>query len=175
MRQEASLKLSFRAQSLDNLNLDPMEVDGRRLEEKDQQERQRLVQDISRVSTSGRNVFSEGLISAFRWRDEFILEIPSDRPDSSGRIAPIICYGHVSEELEKSWPEDVVGAIRAFASRIGRGVSDHAAVRRGIEAVLKKNWRSRLWGIIKELLAVRWKKILLALWASLIPYSPKKR
>ena len=130
-------KLSFLAQSLDNLSPDPIEVDGH--EAKDQEERQRLVQHISQVSISGTRVFSEDFISAFRRGDEFILEIPSDRKDSAGRIAPIICYGHVSKEPDQSWPDDVVDAIRAFASSIGRGVSDQAAARRGIEAVLKKN------------------------------------
>jgi len=175
MRQETSLKLSFRAQSLDNLDLDPMEMDGRRLEAKDQQERRSLVQKISRVSTAGRNVFSEGLTTAFLSDDEFILEIPSDQPDSAGRIAPIICYGHISKESEKSWPDDVANAIQDFASRIGRGVSDHATVRRGVEAILKKNWRNRLLGRVKYLLVVLWRKVLLALQATLIPYRPKKR
>ena len=151
-------ELSFQAQSLDNLALDPMEVNGCPLEEKDKEERKRLVQRIDQVSKSGTRVFSEGSISAFRLGNEFILEIPSDQKDSAGRIAPIICYGHVSRESEKSWPDEVVSAIRDFANRIGRGVSDQAAVRRGIEAV-KKNWISRLWVRIKEWLSALGRKL----------------
>ena len=175
--RETYPELSFRAQSLDNFTPDPMEVNGRRLEAKDQEERQRLVQHISQVSISGTRVFSEGLISAFRRRNEFILEISSDQRDSAGRIAPIICYGYVSEESEKSWPDDVVSAIRDFANRTGRGVSDQAATRRGIEAVLKKNWVNRLWERIKGWLSRLGRKSVwrhLAL-PSLIPQSLKKK
>ena len=175
--RETYPELSFRAQSLDNLTPDPMEVNGRRLEAKDQEERQKLVRHISQVSISGTQVFSEGPISAFRRRNEFILEIPSDQRDSAGRVAPIICYGRVSKESEKSRPDDVVSAIRDFANRIGRGVSDQAAARRGIEAVLKKNWGNRLWGKIKEWLSLLvrksgWRHLA---WPSLIPQSLKKR
>ena len=169
-------ELSFRAQSLDNLAPDPMEVNGCPLEAKDEEERKRLGQRIAQVSKSGTRVFSEGPISAFRLGNKFILEIPSDQKDSAGRIAPIICYGHVSRESEKSWPDEVVRAIRDFANQIGRGVSDQAAVRRGIEAVLKKKWISRLWVRIKEWLSALGRKIRrhLAL-PSLSPQSLKKR
>ncbi len=47
----SEMSLSFRAQSLDNLTPDPMEHDGKTLE--DQEQRQQLVQDIDRVSIDG--------------------------------------------------------------------------------------------------------------------------
>ena len=140
---EMSPVLSFRAQSLDNLAPDPMmEENGKILE--DQEHRQELVRYISRVSIDGSQVFSKGDISVFRYGNDFILEVPSDRRDSAGRIAPIICYGKIAGKPDNSWPDTIVKAIRDFAGYIGRGVSDEDAssARHGLEELVKKNTRT---------------------------------
>ena len=121
---EVPANLSFRAQSLDNIEPDPMEVNRHILKPAEQEKRQWLVHRISQVSISGRRVFSRDHISAFRFHDEFVLEVPSDTQDLAHRVAPIICYGHVAEFPEELWPDQVVMALGEFAQRIGRGVSD---------------------------------------------------
>ena len=139
-------ELSFRAQSLDNLTLDPMEAGGRRLEAEHLEERQRLMQQISQVSISATRVCSKGFVSARRRGDEFILEIPSDQTDSAGRIAPIICYGLVPTTPEISWADDVVSATLCFANRIGREVSAQEAVALSVlvKASNKTPWETLL-------------------------------
>jgi hypothetical protein len=139
------VRLSFWAQSLDNVAPDDMVENNRTLDATYVKERQNLVQRISRVSTSGQRVFSEGHNSAFLLGNEFLLEIPSDQVDHAGRIAPIICYGVIPEEPWESWPSDVARAQRDFAFSIGRGISEENAssARRGLEAVVKKKESSR--------------------------------
>ncbi len=228
----SKMSLSFRAQSLDNLTPDPMERDGKALE--DQKEREIFVEDISRVSINGSQVRGprqdflspisavgslavgsllglgglvlltrqgslspisavgslavgslavgslavgsllglgglvlltravgvsrdgsrvhpdpDGRITVITHRDEFILEIDSDRKDSAGRIAPIICYGLLSDEAQ---PDAIVKAIQGFAGRIGRGVSDEDAssAQRVLEELVKKN--TGAWKKLKNVL-----------------------
>jgi hypothetical protein len=139
------VKLSFWAQSLDNVAPDDMVENNRTLDAAHVTERQDLVQRISRVSTSGERVFSEGHHSVFLSGNEIVLETPSDQLDSAGRIAPIICYAAIPDGPQESWPEDVANAQRDFAVSIGRRISDESAslARRGLEVSLKKKQRSK--------------------------------
>ena len=77
----ADLKLSFRAQSLDNQSLDPVEINNQRLTEEDVSERQEFAKKISKVSLDGIRVFSEGAHTASLHGDEFLLKTPSDQLD----------------------------------------------------------------------------------------------
>ena len=142
-----NLALSFSAQSLDNQTPDPMEVNGHFLAEENVTERQDLAQKISEVSSNGARSFSEGSHTAFLYGDKFLLQTPSDQLDNAGRIAPILCYGHVPAEPAESWPDDVVNAMVGFAERIDRTISDDSqkVARHGVVAILemKKKIRRR--------------------------------
>lgn len=129
--------LSFRAQSLDNQTPD-----------EEVTERRDLAEKISEVSLNGTRVFSKGSHTAFLLGDKFLLKTPSDQLDDAGRIAPILCFGHVPDEPPKSWSSDVVNSLVGFAERIGRTISDdkQKVARHGVEAILemkKKNRRRR--------------------------------
>ena len=142
-----NLVLSFSAQSLDNQSLDPVEVNSRLLAEEEMTERRNLAQKISEVALNGSELFSEGSHSAFLYGDEFLLQTPSDQLDNAGRIAPLLCYGHVPAEPSESWSDDVVNAMVGFAERIGRTISDDSqkVARHGVVAILemKKKIRRR--------------------------------
>lgn len=154
-----SPELSFLAQSLDNRSPDPAALNGCQLGPDDEEKHQELVRKISQVSISGRRVFSEGFISAHRRYGTFILKIPSVQRDSSGRIAPIICYGRVPKKPAESWPEDVTDEMKKFAASIGRKISDQdiSSGREAVEAVLKKTRVKDLLRKIKTLTPF-WKK-----------------
>jgi hypothetical protein len=66
------VKLSFRAQSLDNLAPDDMQENNLTLAVGDSTRRQALVRCISRVSISGTQIFAEGATSVFLLGDEFV-------------------------------------------------------------------------------------------------------
>ena len=143
-----NLALSFSAQSLDNQSLDPVEVNSHLLAEEEVTERRNLTEKISEVALNGAEVFSEGSHTAFLLGNKFLLEASSDQLDNAGRIAPILCYGHVPDKPSESWSGDVVNAMAGFAGRIGRTVSDDSrkVARRSVEAILeivKKNRRRR--------------------------------
>lgn len=148
--------LSFRAQSLDNQTTDPMEVNRYFLAEDDVTERQDLAQKISEVSSNGTNSFPEGSHTAFRsfpegshtaflYGDKFLLKTPSDQLDNAGRIAPLLCYGHVPDDPSESWSDDVVNAMVGFAERIGRTISDDSqkVARHYVVAILETKKRIR--------------------------------
>ena len=164
----ADLDLSFRAQSLDNQSLDPVEVNKHRLTEEDMSERQKLAQKTSKVSLDGTQVFSEDSHTASLYGDEFLLKTPSDQLDDAGRVAPIVCYGHVPDETPASWSSDVVEAVVGFAERIGRTISGESQKKAhyGAEAILKKKRRNRrrreilLWSAFMAVLSV----VVVVLW-----------
>ena len=143
-------KLWFRAQSLDNQSLDPMEVvdlmeveNKRYLSEEDVAERQKLAQEISEVSSKGEEVFSKNSHSAFLHGDKFLLKTPSDQPDESGRIAPLLCYGHVPDDPPKSWSGEVVDFLVGFAKGIERTVSDESqkVAHEGVQKIVEERKR----------------------------------
>ena len=140
-----NLVLSFSAQSLDNQSLDPVEVNGHFLAKEKLIARQKFAKKISKVSLNGTEVFSEGSHTAFLYGDKFLLETPSDQLDNDGRVAPILCHGHVPDEPSESWADDVVNAIVGFAGRIGRTISDdkQEMAHRGVEAILEKQKKNR--------------------------------
>lgn len=140
-----NLALSFSAQSLDNQSLDPIEVNSHLLAEDELTARQKFAKKISEVSLNGAEVFSEGSHTAFLYSDKFLLETPSDQLDNAGRIAPILCFGHVPDEPPKSWSSDVVNAMVGFAGRIGRTVSDDSqkVACQGVEEILKLQKKNR--------------------------------
>ena len=145
-----NLYLSFLAQRLDNQDPDHMAIQDRddlvELAEKDVEEREKLDRHISEVSWDGSQVFLEGHHATFLLDDKFLLKTPSEERDEAGRIASILCYGHVPPEPSESWPGDVVEALIAFAGRIGRTVSEKSAevARRAVEAVVKKKRRNSI-------------------------------
>ncbi len=158
----ADLDLSFRAQSLDNQSPDPAEINNRRLTEENVDERQELAQKISRVSLDGTQVFSEGSHVVSLHHDEFLLKTPSDQLDDAGRTAPLLCYGHVPEDPQESWPSEVVTAVVGFAERIGRTISGESQKKahHGVEAIVKKKRKDRsrrkvlLWSAFLAVLSV---------------------
>ena len=149
-------KLSFFAQSLDNQSPDHIDVNKRALTE--DPERQKVAQQISRVSLRGTQVFSADWHSAFLFGNEFLLQTPSDQLDDADRISRVTCYGRVPDEPLDSWPRDVVKAVVGFAERIGRTISDdnQEMVRLGVEAIIAAKKKRRNWMRVmgKTLLAV---------------------
>ena len=148
-------KLSFFAQSLDNQAPDHIEANTGALTK--DTERQKVAQQISRVSLHGTQVFLEDWHSAFLFGNEFLLQTPSDQLDDADRISRVTCYGRVPDEPSESWSDDVVNAMVGFAQRIGRTVSGESQqmAHRGVEAILeaqKKNQlrmsRKMLWWIL---------------------------
>ena len=152
--------LSFYAQSLDDRSPDHVGVNNRLLTE--DAECQDLAQKISEVSLNGDEVFSRHWHSAFLLDNKFLLETPSDQLDDAGRIAPILCHGHVPDKPPVSWASDVVSAMVRFAERIERTVSDESQemARRGVEAILeaqKKNqprMRRKMLGVVALLIVL---------------------
>ena len=140
-----NLALSFSAQSLDNQTPDPMEVNEHFLAKEEVTARQKFAKKISEVSLNGTEVFPEGSHTAFLYGDKFLLETPSDQLDNAGRIAPLLCYGHVPAEPSESWPDDVVNAMVGFAERIGRTISDDSqkVARHGVVAILERQKKNR--------------------------------
>lgn len=150
-------KLWFRAQNLDNQSLDPMAVvnlmenelikdeNKRYLLEKDVAGRQQLAQEISEVSSKGEEIFFKNSHSAFLHGDKFLLKTPSDQLDESGRIAPLLCYGHVPNDLPESWSGKVVDLLVDFAEGIERTVSDKSqrVAREGAQKIVEKIKRRR--------------------------------
>ena len=146
------LDLSFLAQRLDNQDPDHMAIhkNGRLVElaEGDMDKSQKLDRHISKVSLDGSQVHSEGYHAALLLKNEFLLKTPSDQRDDAGRIAPILCHGHVSGKEPESWPCEVVEALTGFAGSIDRTISEKEEARRGVKAILKRKRRnSRLWKI----------------------------
>lgn len=145
------LRLSFRAQSLDNESLDPVEVNNKRLIEEDVGERQEFAKKISKVSLDGIRVFSKGAHAASLHGDKFLLKTPSDQLDDAGRIAPLLCYGSVPDEPSVSWSSDVVKALVGFAESIGRTISPEIQeiASHGVDAILaeaqKKKESTQWW------------------------------
>ena len=157
-----NLLLSFRAQSQDNQAADPVEINEQSLTEED------LSKRISKVSLKGTKVFSEGVHTAFLHDEEFILQTPSDQSDEAGRMSPILCYGHVPDAPQESWPRDVIKAVVGFAGSIGRTISgeNQKKAHHGVEAILKKKQRNRrhreilLWSAVMAVLSV----VVIVLW-----------
>lgn len=151
----ADIDLSFRAQSLDNQSLDPVEVNNQRLTEEDVKERQEFAEKISKVSLDGTRVFSEGVHTASLDGDEFLLKTPSEELDDAGRIALLLCYGSVPDEPPASWSGDVVKAVVGFAERIGRTISPESQeiASRGIDAILSEaEKKNRMYGMMGKVL-----------------------
>jgi len=117
-----NMTLSFRAQRLDNKDPDHMEVGHHLLAADNMAERQKLAQDISKISIDGFKVFSDRYHTAFLLSGKFLLKTPSDQLDNAGRVAPIITYGSVPDDVPKNWPNDVVAELTGFAGRIGRTI-----------------------------------------------------
>ena len=134
--------LSFLAQRLDNQDPDHMAMNGKALAAEEVDKRRELDRHISKVSLDGSQVHSEGYHAAFLLQNEFLLKTPSDQRDDAGRIAPILCYGHVSGKEPKSWPCEVVEAMTDFAGSIGRTVSEKEAAQRGAKAIIKRKRRN---------------------------------
>ena len=134
----ADLDLSFRAQSLDNQSLDPVEVNNQRLTEEHVGERQEFAKKISKISLDGIRVFSEGAHTASLHDHEFLLKTPSEQLDDAGRIAPLLCYGSVPDEPPVSWSRDVVKAMVGFAESIDRTISPESQeiAGRGVDTIL---------------------------------------
>lgn len=153
----ANLNLWFRAQSLDNQSPDPVEFNNQRITEEDVGKRQELAQKISKVSLDGTQVFAEGSHAASLHGNKFLLKTPSDQLDDAGRIAPLLCYGCVPDELPVSWSSDVIKAMIGFAERIGRTVSpkNQEITGRGVDAILTETQKKSrmhvtgkaLWGV----------------------------
>lgn len=145
-------KLWFRAQHLDNQSLDPMAVvnlmeDENKcyLSEEDVAGRQKLAQEISEVSSKGEEIFFKNSHSAFLHGDKFLLKTPSDQLDESGRIAPLLCYGHVPDDPPESWSGKVVDLLVDFAEGIERTVSDKSQkeAREGVQKIVEEIKRRR--------------------------------
>ena len=117
-----NIRLSFRAQRLDNTGPDHMEVGRHLLSEGSIVERQKFAQDISRISIHDSQVFSDRYHSAFLLNGKFLLKTPSDQLDNADRVATIITYGSVPDDVPQNWPNDVVAELTGFAGRIGRTI-----------------------------------------------------
>ena len=117
-----NMTLSFRAQRLDNKDPDHMEVGHHLLASENIAERQQLAQGISKVSIDGFKVFSDRYHTAFLLNDKFLLKTPSDQLDNADRVAPIITYGSVPDNVPPNWHNDVVAELTGFAGRIGRTI-----------------------------------------------------
>lgn len=148
-------KLSFRAQSLDNRSVDPVETDNQRRPQDDHIERRKFAEQISRVSLDGRLVFTNGIHAVHLLGDEFLIKLPSIERDVAGRVAPILCYGTLPDEPIDSWPDEVVESIAGFARRIERTISAESRqiARDGVrELVTARRSRSvcTVSGVIRE-------------------------
>ncbi len=137
--------LSFSAQHLDNQSLDPMKIGKDFLTEEKIDERQKLAEKISEISLKGEEVFSKNSHFAFLYHDKFLLETPSDQLDDGGRIAPLLCYGHVPDEPRESWSIEVVDSLVVFAKSIKRTVSDESqrVALEGVQKIVEERKRRR--------------------------------
>ncbi len=138
------IKLSFRAQSLDNTSDDKIVKDGKVLDASEEMERQKVVSRIYRVVSNKTEVLSEPNITIYRRESDFVVEAVPDKRDSIDRGAPIVIYGKLPQEWSEDWGSHVRSQIKDFAKNINRTLDDKAldAIEAGLEDAYKKKQRT---------------------------------
>lgn len=150
--------LSFKAQALDNTSPDFYQHGDDLLIPEEQVARQKITNAISDVSLSGNHHLKDDGAELIVFGRRFMAQVSCQERDTVGRRASIICCGEFTDDEDPAYQtETIIGAIHAFATRIGRTVEPfHLEAVRNELAVLKKKRSMRtpivLLGLIVSLI-----------------------
>ena len=61
---------------------------------------QELMELTSQVSLKGKKVIDDKILKVFIYKDNFLIIIPTNSKDSSGREAPILLYSNINDDKE---------------------------------------------------------------------------
>ncbi len=130
------------AQSLDNSSPDHMRIGDHKLDPSNKDERRTLVSTMSSVTLRGKSYDFGGALVVCKYRDSFVVNIPTAMTDLAGRQANIACCFQVESrallELEQKIQE-ITDAAKDFARSIGWTIESEA-IRRTQDAILEV-WR----------------------------------
>lgn len=114
-------KITFWAQSLDNVSPDLIEIDmDGQILEPNLLEREDIVNTISRISLSRRVEVSTKFVTIYVYDSDFILKTFPEKRDQAQRRSPIIAYGTLPEKITDPWVLDFTKSLYSFGDRIGR-------------------------------------------------------
>ncbi len=114
-------ELIFWAQALDNVSPDHF-FQGQLLDTNSTEERQYVATQIASVGKHGRCDFDDANVRLTTFRNQFVLEFPTNQRDEAGRIAQIVCCGRYTY-LSSDLGDIVWSSSCEFASKINRTVS----------------------------------------------------
>jgi hypothetical protein len=141
------IKLSFRAQSLDNIGDDTIIGDGELLDPSQEIERQQVVSRIYSVVSDKTQILSDSNITIYCKKSKFVIEAIPDKLDIRKRKAPIVIYGELPKEWSQSWSSSIRFRIKNFSEGINRPLNEKTldAIEEGLRTTwLKKNQPSNL-------------------------------
>jgi hypothetical protein len=120
--------LSFWAQSLDNQSPDIIFKDGEELS--DDNLRQELVSEIYKIPKNNIEILStDSAVTARHSYPKFVIEAIPTEKDQVNRLAPIVIYGVLPDNLSEIWIKEVCTGIEDFVSnRLKRTLDDSALV-----------------------------------------------
>jgi hypothetical protein len=167
-------EFTFWAQPLDNSSPDHIAVRGEALSADDSKGRQHAVSLVSNVMKRGTSIFKMDGVQLTADEHHFVLEVPSDQRDKSGRIAPIVCYGNYDSTVGGALEKLVPAGLDDFAKRIGRSLQGGQLelARRSFEDLKKKASTRRLVRVIGYGAAAFIVLALAALIVLALPYYP---
>ncbi|QCG92717.1 hypothetical protein E6C67_02035 [Azospirillum sp. TSA2s] len=136
--------LSFKAQALDNTSPDHYQISDELLPADDQTRRRQVTNQISEVAREGEVLLQANGAELIFHRSRFLVQVYSEQLDQAGRRAPILCCGEFNSNDEpRAECENLIQAIRGFATKIGRTVEpEHIQAISGRLAKLKKKNRT---------------------------------
>jgi hypothetical protein len=119
--------LSFWAQSLDNQSPDIIFKDGEELS--DDKLRQKLVSEIYEIPKNNIEVLSANSAVTVRYSyPKFVIEAIPTEKDQVNRLAPIVIYGILPDNLSEIWIKEVCTGIEDFVSNRLKRTLDNSAL-----------------------------------------------
>jgi hypothetical protein len=138
--------LSFWAQSLDNQSPDIIFKDGEELS--DDKLRQKLVSEIYEIPKNNIEVLSADSAVTVRYSyPKFVIEAIPTEKDQVNRLAPIVIYGILPDNLSEIWIKEVCTGIEDFvSSRLKRTLDNSAlvAIHDWLSEILEKKKKAKL-------------------------------
>lgn len=145
----------FRAQSLDNISTDPIEVDGSVLDARAIKSREEATTRIAVVKLNGSEHYAHDGVRLTENGTALVIEAPSVELDAIGRRAPIVCYCTFDAANLDPIIASAVQNFERFARRIGRSLSpEHKhAIQQALVALKKKLAKRRLYRFVLSIAA----------------------